>query len=199
MWAIGREGTKVLKRAIIYDFQKVVLFKSVAAPVSSETLVFCKRTRRLHLRSCQPRTATSSRHQRPLTSPRCATTRLATWSARSFTDRTLISSSNTERDPARRSKTSVEAFKRPSKPSPHSKSRWFFATRLFPFTKGVKSFFKSHVPLLLNPSEHTSLFQRCNNIVDVQTTLYQHQNDVVCLLGKYTIWNIISPYPWQDV
>ena len=29
----------------------------------------------------------------------------------------------------------------------------------------------------------TTLFQRCNNVVDVQTTLLQRQNDVVCLLG----------------
>ena len=29
------------------------------------------------------------------------------------------------------------------------------------------------------PSKHTTLFQRFNNGVDVQTTLYQRQNDVV--------------------
>ena len=34
----------------------------------------------------------------------------------------------------------------------------------------------------LQPSKHMSLFQRRNNVTDVQTTLYQRQNDVVCLL-----------------
>ena len=29
---------------------------------------------------------------------------------------------------------------------------------------------------------HTMLFQCCNNVGDIQTTLYQRQNDVVCLL-----------------
>ena len=32
---------------------------------------------------------------------------------------------------------------------------------------------------------HTTFFQRCNDVVDVQTTLLQRQNDVVCLLGGY--------------
>ena len=51
--------------------------------------------------------------------------------------------------------------------------------------------------LLLFNSLHTSLvllsaqevratsFRRCNNVVDVQTTLYQRQNDVVCFLEVY--------------
>ena len=34
------------------------------------------------------------------------------------------------------------------------------------------------------PSKQKTLFRRCNNVFDVQTTLYQRQNDVVCLLGK---------------
>ena len=37
------------------------------------------------------------------------------------------------------------------------------------------------------PSKHTTLSQGCNNVVDVQTTLYQRQNDVVCLLGSNSI------------
>ena len=37
--------------------------------------------------------------------------------------------------------------------------------------------------LYLSPSKHTTLFQRCNNVVDIQTTLNQRQNDVVRLLG----------------
>ena len=32
-----------------------------------------------------------------------------------------------------------------------------------------------------------TLFQRCNNVVNVQTTLQQRQNDTVCLLGKMTV------------
>ena len=31
---------------------------------------------------------------------------------------------------------------------------------------------------------HTTPFQRCNNVVDVQTMLYQRQNDGMCLLGR---------------
>ena len=34
------------------------------------------------------------------------------------------------------------------------------------------------------PSKHTTLFKLCNNVVDIQTTLYQRQNDVVCLLDS---------------
>ena len=37
----------------------------------------------------------------------------------------------------------------------------------------------------MHPSEHTISFQRCSNVVDVQTTLLQRQNDVVCLLGYW--------------
>ena len=29
-----------------------------------------------------------------------------------------------------------------------------------------------------------ALFQRCNDVVDIQTTLHQSQNDIVCLLGN---------------
>ena len=32
------------------------------------------------------------------------------------------------------------------------------------------------------PSKHTTLFQRCNNVVDIQTTLYQRQNDVILFM-----------------
>ena len=40
-----------------------------------------------------------------------------------------------------------------------------------------------------------TLFQRCNNFVEVQTTLLQRQNDVMCLLNKRserTLVKIIS-------
>ena len=34
------------------------------------------------------------------------------------------------------------------------------------------------------PNKHITLFQHYNNVVDVQITLLQRQNDVVCLLGS---------------
>ena len=46
-----------------------------------------------------------------------------------------------------------------------------------------------------DPSKHTTSFQRCNNVVDAQTTLYQRQNDVVCLLG-YTVILNLTPYDY---
>ena len=41
--------------------------------------------------------------------------------------------------------------------------------------------------ILILPMKHTTLFRRFDNVVDVQTTLYQRQNDAVSLLGRYTI------------
>ena len=38
------------------------------------------------------------------------------------------------------------------------------------------------------PSEHTTLFQSCNNVFDVRTTLYQRQNNVVHLVWRYSKW-----------
>ena len=32
--------------------------------------------------------------------------------------------------------------------------------------------------MLVLPSKDTTSFQRCNDVIDVQTTLYQRQNDV---------------------
>ena len=41
----------------------------------------------------------------------------------------------------------------------------------------------------MEPSKHTTSFQRCNNVVDVRTTLLQRWNDVVCLLGIIFVKN----------
>ena len=48
---------------------------------------------------------------------------------------------------------------------------------------------------LVYPSEHATLFWRCNNVADAQTTSLQRQNDIVCLLGstrtKYATMSLI--------
>ena len=58
-------------------------------------------------------------------------------------------------------------------------SRYFtyIATNLLIFTRSV-SFCSGHAP-----SEHTTSFWRCNNVVWTSTTLLKRQNNVVCLLG----------------
>ena len=50
-----------------------------------------------------------------------------------------------------------------------------------------------HTPLTTNlSSKHSTSFRGCNNVVDVQTTLYQRQNDVVALTGYRPIFLIFS-------
>ena len=41
------------------------------------------------------------------------------------------------------------------------------------------------------PNKHTMLFPHCNNVVDVQTTLYRRQNDDMCLMG-YTLKSFLT-------
>ena len=52
------------------------------------------------------------------------------------------------------------------------------------------------ISLIHSHSKHTTLFQCCNNVVDVQKTLLQRQSDAVCLLG----WIIKrSNFYWRTV
>ena len=42
--------------------------------------------------------------------------------------------------------------------------------------------------LCITKPKHTTLFRRCNNVFDVQTTLCRRQNDVLCFTGSPEMW-----------
>ena len=54
-----------------------------------------------------------------------------------------------------------------------------------PITPHINHVYLSLFGLLILTSKHMTSFWRCNNVIDVQATLLQRQNDVVCLLGKF--------------
>ena len=42
---------------------------------------------------------------------------------------------------------------------------------------------EKHIVMRITQQAHGASIRRCNNIADVQTTLYQRQNEIVFLLG----------------
>ena len=54
-------------------------------------------------------------------------------------------------------------------------------------TKNIYPFWKKYLFLIglsIHPSKQTTLFQRCNNVADVRTTLYRRQINVVWYLNS---------------